>query len=160
MRLNIAAFLAVAAGGSTIATTRCQAFLPITLSSQKSRAKTMSKNQLSLSSTLAKKSRTQLSLSSTLASDIIKKKTSVPPIETEEVYGTVVGDTKGAALRLDNVAISRGASSLLKNIDWSVQPNERWYVKKYATCVQLGYEQLECHTYCMIFVLKQLFYVH
>jgi len=86
----------------------------------------MSKNQLSLSSTLAKKSRTQLSLSSTLASDIIKKKTSVPPIETEEVYGTVVGDTKGAALRLDNVAISRGASSLLKNIDWSVQPNERW----------------------------------
>merc|ERR1711865_932899 len=81
---------------------------------------------LSLSSTLAKKSRTQLSLSSTLSSDIIKKKTSVPPIEAEEVYGTVVGDTKGAALRLDNVAISRGASSLLKNIDWSVQPNERW----------------------------------
>ncbi len=49
-----------------------------------------------------------------------------PPTETEEVYGTVVGDTKGAALRLDNVAISRGASPLLKNIDWSVQPNERW----------------------------------
>ena len=37
-----------------------------------------------------------------------------------------MGDTKGASLRLDNVAISRGASSLLKNIDWSVQPNERW----------------------------------
>lgn len=49
-----------------------------------------------------------------------------PPTDTEEVYGTVVGDTKGAALRLDNVAISRGASPLLKNIDWSVQPNERW----------------------------------
>lgn len=49
-----------------------------------------------------------------------------PPTETEEVYGTIVGDTKGAALRLSNVAISRGASPLLKNIDWSVQPNERW----------------------------------
>ena len=38
----------------------------------------------------------------------------------------VVGDTKGAALRLSDVAISRGASPLLKNIEWSVQPNERW----------------------------------
>ena len=38
----------------------------------------------------------------------------------------MVGDTKGAALRLDNVAISRGAEPLLKNINWSVQPNERW----------------------------------
>jgi len=27
---------------------------------------------------------------------------------------------------LTDVAISRGASSLLKNIEWSVQPNERW----------------------------------
>jgi ABC-type multidrug transport system fused ATPase/permease subunit len=49
-----------------------------------------------------------------------------PPTDTEEKYGTVVGDTKGAALRLDGVAISRGASPLLKNINWSVQPNERW----------------------------------
>ena len=49
-----------------------------------------------------------------------------PPAETEEVYGTIVGDTKGAALFLDNVAISRGAEPLLKDINWSVQPNERW----------------------------------
>jgi ATP-binding cassette subfamily F protein 3 len=49
-----------------------------------------------------------------------------PPTETEEVYGTIVGDTKGAALRLSDVAISRGATPLLKNIEWSVQPNERW----------------------------------
>jgi ATP-binding cassette subfamily F protein 3 len=49
-----------------------------------------------------------------------------PPTDTDEVYGTIVGDTKGAALRLTNVAISRGASPLLKNIEWSVQPNERW----------------------------------
>ena len=41
-------------------------------------------------------------------------------------YGTIVGDTKGAALRLEDVAISRGAEPLLKNIEWSVQPNERW----------------------------------
>jgi ATPase subunit of ABC transporter with duplicated ATPase domains len=51
---------------------------------------------------------------------------STPPTEIEEASGTVVGDTKGAVLRLDNVAISRGATPLLKNIDWSVQPNERW----------------------------------
>ena len=49
-----------------------------------------------------------------------------PPAEVNEVYGTIVGDTKGAALRLANVAISRGASPLLKNIEWSVQPGERW----------------------------------
>ena len=49
-----------------------------------------------------------------------------PPAETEERYGTIVGDTKGAALLLDDVAISRGAEPLLKNIEWSVQPNERW----------------------------------
>ena len=53
-------------------------------------------------------------------------KTASPPTEVQEAYGTVVGDTKGAALRLENVAISRGASPLLQNIDWSVQPNERW----------------------------------
>ena len=52
--------------------------------------------------------------------------TNQPAAETEEVYGTIVGDTKGAALYLNNVAISRGASPLLKNIEWSVQPNERW----------------------------------
>jgi ABC-type transport system involved in cytochrome bd biosynthesis fused ATPase/permease subunit len=49
-----------------------------------------------------------------------------PPTDTAEKYGTTVGDTKGAALRLDGVAISRGASPLLKNINWSVQPKERW----------------------------------
>lgn len=51
---------------------------------------------------------------------------SSPPTEIEEASGTVVGDTKGAALRLENIAISRGATPLLKNINWSVQPNERW----------------------------------
>ena len=49
-----------------------------------------------------------------------------PPTDTPEVYGTVVGDTKGAALRLEDVAISRGASPLLQKINWNVQPNERW----------------------------------
>ena len=34
-----------------------------------------------------------------------------PPTDTEEVYGTV------AALRLDGVAISRGDTPFLKNID-------------------------------------------
>jgi len=49
-----------------------------------------------------------------------------PPTDTVEHYGTTVGDTQGAALRLCNVAISRGSEPLLKDIDWSVQPNDRW----------------------------------
>lgn len=49
-----------------------------------------------------------------------------PPTDEPEQYGTIVGDTKGAALRLEDVAISRGATPLLQNINWSVQPNERW----------------------------------
>jgi ABC-type transport system involved in cytochrome bd biosynthesis fused ATPase/permease subunit len=48
---------------------------------------------------------------------------STPPTEIEEASGTLVGDTKGAVLRLDSVAVSRGATRLLNN---SVQPNERW----------------------------------
>jgi ABC-type multidrug transport system fused ATPase/permease subunit len=60
--------------------------------------------------------------STSLFSTVVEK----PPAETDEVYGTTVGDTKGAALYLNNVAISRGAEPLLKDINWSVQPNERW----------------------------------
>eukprot|EP00593_Proboscia_inermis_P003303 CAMPEP_0171299334 /NCGR_PEP_ID=MMETSP0816-20121228/8155_1 /TAXON_ID=420281 /ORGANISM="Proboscia inermis, Strain CCAP1064/1" /LENGTH=71 /DNA_ID=CAMNT_0011775057 /DNA_START=51 /DNA_END=266 /DNA_ORIENTATION=- len=39
-------------------------------------------------------------------------------------YGTIVGDTKGSALRLSDVAIFRGA--FFSSIDCSVQPKERW----------------------------------
>ena len=49
-----------------------------------------------------------------------------PPTDLEEAYGTVVGDTKGAELRLADVAISRGSSPLLRQINWSVNPGERW----------------------------------
>jgi len=63
--------------------------------------------------------------SSSLFSTVVELETG-PPAETEETYGTIVGDTKGAALLLDDVAISRGAEPLLKNINWSVQENERW----------------------------------
>lgn len=65
-------------------------------------------------------------LSSSLFSTQVAEVVEGPPAETEEAYGTTVGDTKGACLRLENVAISRGASPLLKDINWSVQPNERW----------------------------------
>ena len=61
-------------------------------------------------------------IDTSLFSTVVEK----PPAEAEEVYGTIVGDTKGAALFLNNVAISRGAEPLLKDINWSVQPNERW----------------------------------
>ena len=37
-----------------------------------------------------------------------------------------VGDTKGAALMLENIAVARGSNRLLGDINWSVQRNERW----------------------------------
>jgi ATP-binding cassette subfamily F protein 3 len=40
--------------------------------------------------------------------------------------GTTVGDTRGAALLLADVAISRGGTPLLKDIQWNVQAKERW----------------------------------
>lgn len=102
MILKFSSFLSVAAVATSIASiNRCEAFGPNAFTS--------------------KTTTSQLFVSSTPVAEAAG-----PPIEEEEVYGTVVGDTKGASLRLDNVAISRGASSLLKNIDWSVQPNERW----------------------------------
>ena len=54
--------------------------------------------------------------------------TVAPPAEVakEETAGTTVGDTRGAALLLENVAISRGAIPLLNKINLSVQPKERW----------------------------------
>ena len=36
------------------------------------------------------------------------------------------GDAKGAALRLVDVAVSRGGSTLLSNIDWRVEPKSKW----------------------------------
>jgi len=36
------------------------------------------------------------------------------------------GDAKGAALRLVDVAVSRGGSTLLNNIDWRVEPKSKW----------------------------------
>jgi ABC-type Mn2+/Zn2+ transport system ATPase subunit len=40
--------------------------------------------------------------------------------------GVVVGDTKGAALLLEDVAISRGSNQILSDIDWRVERKERW----------------------------------
>jgi hypothetical protein len=73
-----------------------------------------------------------------------------PPTETEEVYGTIVGDTKGAALRLSDVAISRGATPLLKNIEWSVQPNERWGIGTFVSFV--------CSFACLLVNLQLLLF--
>ncbi|KAL3918759.1 MAG: hypothetical protein SGILL_004083 [Bacillariaceae sp.] len=99
MRISSSVFLAF------VASTGCQAFAPTSL--------------------LPKTSITTTSLFSTAAPPK-PSKTAAPPTDSEEVFGTIVGDTKGAALRLEDVAISRGATPLLNNIQWSVQPNERW----------------------------------
>lgn len=36
------------------------------------------------------------------------------------------GDARGAALRLVDVAVSRGGTTLLRNIDWRVEPKSKW----------------------------------
>ena len=103
MNSKINAFLAL-----TLVTASTQAFVPSALS-------TAAKSKHAI--------RTENDMSIRMVGAAVKEG---PPTDTEESYGTVVGDTKGAALRLDGVAISRGASPLLKNINWSIQPNERW----------------------------------
>ena len=44
----------------------------------------------------------------------------------DETPGTTVGDTRGAVLLLENVAISRGATPLLQKVNLSIQAKERW----------------------------------
>jgi ATPase subunit of ABC transporter with duplicated ATPase domains len=36
------------------------------------------------------------------------------------------GDARGAALLLEEVAISRGSSQILRNIDWRIEPKAKW----------------------------------
>ncbi len=56
---------------------------------------------------------------------------SLPPlfsaaaVETEE-SGITVGDTKGAALAIQNVAISRGSNRILENVSFRVERGQRW----------------------------------
>lgn len=78
------------------------------------------------SSSLRKNTHSSSSSISRIDTSLFSTVVEQPPAETDEVFGTIVGDTKGAALYLNNVAISRGAEPLLKDINWSVQPNERW----------------------------------
>lgn len=40
--------------------------------------------------------------------------------------GMVVGDTKGAALVFQDIAISRGSNRVLNNVNFRVQRNQRW----------------------------------
>jgi ABC-type multidrug transport system fused ATPase/permease subunit len=90
---------------------------------------------------------------------------SAPPSQTvvttttQEPQGTTVGDTRGAALRLEDVAISRGASPLLNNLQWSVQPNERWgivgpnggkYELRMAAYKQLFIEYSNTHCFFLV----------
>lgn len=36
------------------------------------------------------------------------------------------GDARGAAIRLENIAIARGNSQILKRIDWRIEPKAKW----------------------------------
>lgn len=44
----------------------------------------------------------------------------------DELGGCTVGDTKGACLLLEDVAISRGVNQIIKTVDWRIERGERW----------------------------------
>ena len=44
------------------------------------------------------------------------------------------GDAKGAALRLVDVAVSRGGSTLLRSIDWRIEPKSKWALVVSVKC--------------------------
>mmetsp|Transcript_9215 Transcript_9215/g.11619 ORF Transcript_9215/g.11619 Transcript_9215/m.11619 type:complete len:745 (+) Transcript_9215:27-2261(+) len=46
--------------------------------------------------------------------------------QTKEEEGVTIGDTKGAALIFDNVAISRGSNRILSDINFRIERNQRW----------------------------------
>ncbi|KAI2513276.1 ABC transporter [Fragilaria crotonensis] len=48
---------------------------------------------------------------------------------TSRLFGQVQrGDARGAALLLENVAVSRGSNPILTNIDWRVEPSQSWAI--------------------------------
>lgn len=62
------------------------------------------------------------------------------------------GDARGAALRLVDVAVSRGGSTLLSNIDWRVEPKSKWGLVVRFKCKQV------CRVRCF-FPLMLIYFV-
>ena len=61
------------------------------------------------------------------ASAVAEDATTVITSESvEEPTGPSVGDTRGATLLLENVAISRGPSPLISNVNLRIEPGQRW----------------------------------
>ena len=46
----------------------------------------------------------------------------------EEQVGYTVGDTRGAALLIESVSISRGSNPILKDVSLRIEPNQRWAI--------------------------------
>jgi hypothetical protein len=47
-------------------------------------------------------------------------------VSQKEAEGATVGDTKGAALLVENVAISRGANRILGDVNLRIERRQRW----------------------------------
>ena len=45
---------------------------------------------------------------------------------SEEIAGPSVGDTRGATLLLEDVAISRGPTPLIRDVELRIEPGQRW----------------------------------
>jgi ABC-type molybdenum transport system ATPase subunit/photorepair protein PhrA len=58
------------------------------------------------------------------ANTSLNSSTLAPPTAQED--GLEVGDTKGAAIVFENIAISRGSNRILSNVNWRVERNQRW----------------------------------
>lgn len=46
--------------------------------------------------------------------------------QDHDEFALMRGDARGAALLLDDVAVSRGSSQILQNVDWRVEPTSKW----------------------------------
>ena len=54
-------------------------------------------------------------------------------VQTES-EGATVGDTKGAALLVENVAISRGSNTILSNVNLRIERSQRWGIVGPVSC--------------------------
>lgn len=52
--------------------------------------------------------------------------TTASTTDTQENEGLVVGDTKGAVLLLEDIAISRGSNQIISNAGIRVERGQRW----------------------------------
>ena len=50
----------------------------------------------------------------------------IPALSMADPGSITRGDTRGAALLVENVSVSRGDTQILTNVQWRVEPTAKW----------------------------------